>query len=339
MKLHKHLQFMLSRKRPAWGQGWSDTHDYISEAINNVGYHTFSDDAGNLICTTEFTGVLFSCHLDTVHRAEGDIEVRMDEFGIVTGWHQAQPVAQSGMCKGTVHCGHDPMHYAPPAEMTRCVLGADDAAGAYIMLRMIEENIPGTYVFHNSEEIGCLGSKDIASVPYSVGGLDLEQDFTHAIAFDRKGTSDFIHDQLGERMASAEFCAELITRLSAKGLNYRREIGLVTDTAMYADLVQECINLSVGYYDEHTENERLDYGHLTLLLDTILADPKLFIGLPVVRDNTRPVYSDWEDNSEPEQTVFGLVNAYPDAVADILEHTYGFDYDELFEALNMMEAA
>lgn len=326
MKLHKHLQFMLSRKRPAWGQGWSDTHDYIAEVIKDVGHNTFSDDAGNLICTTEFTGVLFSCHLDTVHRGEGDIDVYVDEFGIVTGWHQTIPEVKSGMSKelGT--------------KFVRTILGADDAAGAYIMLRMIEENIPGTYIFHNSEEIGCLGSKDIASVPYSVDGYDLEQDFTHAIAFDRKGTSDFIHDQLGERMASAEFCADLITRLSAKGLNYRREIGLVTDTAMYSDYVQECINLSVGYYDEHTENERLDYGHIELLLDTILSDRQLFIGLPVARDNKNPTYSDWTDNSTPAtQSIFGLLTSYPDEVAQLLEHTYGFDYNELFEALNIME--
>lgn len=327
MKLHRHLKYMLSLKRPAWGKGWATTHDYIADAIYEAGYDTISDNDGNLICTTKFTGVLFSCHLDTVHRTDGDIEVCMDDFGIVTGWHQAPPVAKSGMSKEM------------GSKRERCVLGADDAAGAYIMLRMIEQGIPGTYVFHNSEEIGCLGSKAIADTEFSVGGYDLEKDFTHAIAFDRKGTSDFIYNQLGENMASPEFSAELISRLSAKGLNYRREFGLVTDTAMYADYVQECINLSVGYYDEHTSAERLDYGHLELLLDTILSDRQLFEGLPVARDNSVPRYSDWEDDDElEEETVFGLITSHPNAVADLLEHTYGFDYHELFQALNDAEA-
>lgn len=331
MKLHNHLQFMLEHKRPAYGNGWKATLNYVKEVIHNADHFVTIDDAGNLVCTTEFTGVLFSCHLDTVHRVEGNVEVCVDDFGIVTGYHQ-KASAQSGLNKDL------------SSKRERCVLGADDAAGAYIMLRMIEENYPGTYVFHNAEEIGCLGSKAIADNDYSVGGYDLQDDFTHAIAFDRKGTSDFIYKQLDEVMCSGECTADLITRLSSRGLNYRREIGLVTDTAMYADYVQECINLSVGYYDEHTAEERLDSGHVDLLLDTILADRELFTGLPVARDNTVHDFGDGDSwygattRTDLPSTILGLIEEYPMAIADLLEEQFGYDFDELFDTLNQMDA-
>ena len=38
-------------------------------------------------------------------------------------------------------------------------LGADDGAGIYIMLRMIETKKPGLYVFHRGEERGGIGAK------------------------------------------------------------------------------------------------------------------------------------------------------------------------------------
>ena len=37
-------------------------------------------------------------------------------------------------------------------------LGADCTTGIYIMLNMIEARVPGVYVVHAAEEIGCLGS-------------------------------------------------------------------------------------------------------------------------------------------------------------------------------------
>lgn len=332
--LPDHLAYLLSMKRPAGGIGWSLATKYVEGVIEDAGYDCIRDDMGNVICTTEYNGVLFSCHLDTVHDTDGLLDVEIDDFGIVTAYHTVQG-AISGMSKELQE------------KRERCVLGADDAAGAYIMLKMIENNYPGTYVFHAAEEIGCLGSKALADTPYSLNGYDLKEDITHAVAFDRKGTSDFIWSQLGERMCSPECSAELISRLSALGLNYRKEYGLVTDTAMYADQVEECINLSVGYYDEHTSKERLDFGHVELLLATILANREMFADLPAVRDVSEVVdVSPWDDEDgydyytpaygvPKDDTILALVETYPDAVADILEQL-GYDYNNLFATINQV---
>ncbi|MCP4342899.1 MAG: hypothetical protein GY799_29455 [Desulfobulbaceae bacterium] len=228
----------------------------------------------------------------------------------------------------------------------REILGADDAAGIFIMLRMIENNIPGTYIFHADEEIGCVGSSALADGEYTIDGYDLLTDYDVAIAFDRRGTQDFIHRQLGQEMCSGAFQFELCKRLNTGTiLNYRGAEGCITDTAMYADLVPECINLSVGYYDEHSEDERLDYGHLCALLLVILEDHKLFENLPVVRELPEPDGEfDWEndpdqydaiDDWELPTNLPDLVRSFPDAVTDILEGM-GYDYNEVLYTLDEM---
>ena len=293
------------------------------EAAHDAGHVATIDLNGNVICTTNYSGVLFSCHTDTMHKDEGENDIEVDDFGIVTAWRK--PKVQSGM----------------DAKRERDILGADDGAGIYIMLRMIEEGIPGTYVFHADEEIGCKGSRALAEAPWSIGGFDLEDDFTHAIAFDRRGTSDLITWQLGMEMCSRACSVELMNRLNTESsLNYKPAEGIVTDTAMYEDQVQECINLSVGYYDEHTTDERLDLGHLYALLARILENPELFVGLPVARDLdeediTPDNYTFVPDSPAIEDdTVASLVLKHPREVAEVLEGFFGVDYDELFNLLN-----
>ena len=321
--MHEYLERLLSIKRPSGGIGVEKALQLIGDVIGAAGEEWFRDEHDNIICTTTPTGTLFSCHTDTMHRTEGRNRINVDDFGIVTAWtterHQAKVKPGMGF------------------KSERDVLGADDGAGIYIMLRMIEEHIPGTYVFHANEEIGCVGSNAIAANPdYPINGYHLG-DFTHAIAFDRRGTSDFITNQLGTEMCSAEFRYELTSRLNINtALSYKPAIGLVTDTAMYADFIPECINMSVGYYDEHTCDERLDLIHLETLLGVILDRQGMFENLPAARE--LPDYSnDTEDNYwDHQETIEGLCRCYPAAVADMLK-AEGYDYHELFELLNRMD--
>lgn len=329
------LREILEHRRPAGGRGVSLTQQLICNFIEEAGHIGVIDEHDNIICHTKHTGVLFSCHTDTMHDGEGLNEIRVDEFGITTAWSKTPKRVRSGMCKGGVTCHHDPMH---KVELQRDVLGADDGAGIYIMLRMIEAGIYGTYVFHADEEIGCVGSQALASETFSIDGFDLATDFTHAIAFDRKGTSDVVYDQMGEVMCSNRCRIELMARLNVgTPMSYKPAIGLVTDTAMYSELVPECINLSVGYYDEHTNDERLDLGHLEMLLGHILDNQDLFENLPVAREK-EPFPTEYEEDDDWEQpeTVSDLCMEYPLAVADLLE-SQGYDYEELFNILNDMD--
>ena len=55
--------------------------------------------------------------------------------------------------------------------------------------------------------------------------------------------------------------------------------------------MSECINLSVGYYDQHSKNERQDLPFLEKLVDACVAMD--WAALPAERDPTAdPVYED-----------------------------------------------
>jgi hypothetical protein len=149
------------------------------------------------------------------------------------------------------------MIYLPQSSRSNC-LGADCTAGIYAALRMIEAEVPVSYMFHRNEEIGGLGSRWIANIQ-----ADWISRYSHVVSLDRRGTNDIITHQVGERTASDAFAGELADALD---MAHKPAIGIFTDSANYAHLVPECTNISVGYYNEHTPDEHLD----TLYLESLI---------------------------------------------------------------------
>lgn len=201
----------------------------------------YQDIYGNWIVQTDANAtILFSAHTDTVHRQDGRQTVACTADGIVT------------LSRRSRH--------------QRNCLGADDTAGCWILINLIRANVPGTYIFHYGEERGCIGSSALA------GSCEpwLKR-FKHAIAFDRRGTTDVITHQLSSRCASEAFATALAGALTSAGLpGYFPEHGVYTDTASYVDIIPECTNISVGYEDEHSARESLDTAHLGKLRDALL---------------------------------------------------------------------
>jgi hypothetical protein len=204
------------------------------------------------------TNILWSAHIDTMHNSTPELitqEVFLDTFGTAF-------VDQASDC-----------------------LGADDGAGVFLMLEMIDANVEGTYIFHRGEERGGWGSSQIAELH-----ADYIKQFTHAVAFDRRGTTSIITHQRGGRCASDELGTALI-KLFGKDFQLDTT-GIYTDTAEYAHLVPECLNISIGYQSEHTSAETLDTAHVLRMRDTILAYDWKRQALPVVRKpEPRPLYS------------------------------------------------
>ena len=69
----------------------------------------------------------------------------------------------------------------------------------------MEASIPGVYVIHTGEEIGCIGSQAIVK--------DRPQWFDYvqfAISFDRKGYSSVVTYQMGHRTCSDNFADSFI---------------------------------------------------------------------------------------------------------------------------------
>lgn len=271
------LLTMLTYRRPHKGDLW---REWVERFILPCG--AVERSHGNFVLDVgDAPRVLFSAHVDTVHRADGYQKVIYDDVCSMVYKDDGEP------------------------------LGADDAAGCWMMLRLIEAGIPGRYIFHVGEEVGCIGSRELAkqhedadlrpdndewvtkvapcnsslsqgnsSLPqgnYDLDGIEI------AIAFDRKGTDNLITHQMMGRCASDEFGDALAGELNKSGMSYKLDnTGVVTDTASYMEIVSECTNLSVGYESEHTSNEVQDIDHLFSLRDALIAVD--WDALPAVRD-------------------------------------------------------
>ena len=196
------------------------------------------DDYGNYILPAESKGskVIISTHTDSVHA--------MGELQGVT--------AVDGVAK-----------LSSEEKISNC-LGADDAAGIYVALRMIEAGVRNvTYIFHRQEESFGKGSQWLADNHES-----WLRNFDICLALDRRGTSDIVTSQLGMECASSEFAESLAEQL---GIGHKPAFGSFTDSASYMHIIPECSNLSVGYYNEHTRHEVLDLNYLELISQRLIA--------------------------------------------------------------------
>jgi len=241
MKIPEVLQELLQLKRPHGGLGEKAAGGTVIAEVRNAGYTPVTDGLGNIhVQLGEDNGLVFAAHLDTVHRTDGRL-------------YLAQ-----------VEATHEVMAFSDPECTKAEVLGADDAAGVYILLRMITAGVQGTYLFFVGEEVGGVGSSSFvqANPNFSANAV---------ISFDRRGTGDVITHQGMHRTCSDEFAEALANELrwpKCGALNYRpSEQGVYTDSKEFAHIVPECTNISVGYYNEHTSSEYLDLVHLEALAD------------------------------------------------------------------------
>ena len=248
-------------------------HDSVGE-LNFIGQYLTPlnptlkfDEDGNVLAyvvdnSKGQSTVMWSCHIDTMHRNNTKDpdrltqEVWLDEQGIAF-------VTDKEDC-----------------------LGADDGAGIWLMLEMIKADAAGTYVFHRGEEKGCWGSSQLA-----VSHRAWLETFTHAIAFDRKGTTSIITHQTGSRACSDELGNKLIELL---GMSHALDTtGVYTDTAEYMEIIPECVNISSGYYSEHSHKETLDTNYILSLRDAMCAVDWLTAELPAVRDPAVKSFGAW----------------------------------------------
>jgi hypothetical protein len=208
-------------------------------ADENADWEVWQDEGGNvLVSTDQHATTLFTCHTDTCH------------WGAKTPRHTLRFYEEDGDIFVGTKDGD--------------CLGADDGTGAWLMLAMIGAGVPGLYIFHRAEEVGCKGSRWIAdNTPDVLEGIE------RAIAFDRKGYDDVVEQQVGHRCASQKFAKKLGKAL---GFDHSKcnPIGSVTDTAQYMDDVSECTNISVGYFYQHGPREIQNLSFAVALRDKLL---------------------------------------------------------------------
>jgi len=190
--------------------------------------------------------------------------------------------------------------YLKKGSQAHC-LGADNAAGCWLLMELCRAKVPGLYIWHRAEECGGKGSKFFVKEnrPMLTG-------IKRAIAFDRRSVHSIITHQRSERCCSDTFADELAEKLSlympnALMTHFKKDdTGSFTDTANYTDIVAECTNISVGFYEEHSRSESLDLWHLCGLRDACLK--VRWDDLPTVRDPKKPEfkyssYSHWSGST------------------------------------------
>ena len=214
------------------------------------------DEFGNLFIKIGESDVMFTSHLDTATSALSEVVHVIDGVNIKTDG--------------------------------KSILGADDKAGVTIMLHMIENNIPGLYYFFLGEEVGCVGSRKVAT-KYKE---EKQEGINKVISFDRRGTTSIITFQSGSRCCSDKFGDELSKQLNLANdtFSYKNDTtGLLTDSIQFVKLYPECTNISVGYQNEHTFSEVQNIEHLEKLAEACLKVD--WNNLPVDRDPSKTEYN------------------------------------------------
>jgi len=126
------------------------------------------------------------------------------------------------------------------------ILGADDKAGVQIIHDLFDQC---NFILTRDEEVGLLGARSLASMTYVADKLE-EIEVPCLLEFDRMGNSDIVGPW------NEYCCEELADDISAiSGGAYNPEMGVCTDLDELKDLGVEGVNLSVGYYQQHTKNE------------------------------------------------------------------------------------
>jgi hypothetical protein len=239
---------------------------------------------------------LFSCHIDTCHNEEEKesyqllYDANKEELFLDETKEVKDKKKNGSQTTGFTTSGSDPgwsWKNRARGKVASC-LGADDGAGVWMLLQMIEAKIPGAYIFHRGEERGGIGANAMLS-------KDREwlKKYKSAVAFDRAGDADVVTTQGGTKCCSNEYAEALCKALTSPEMAIKYETstgGTFTDTKVYIGVIPECVNISVGYKRQHGPDESLDYGHLYALLD-IVKHVK-WDELPIRRDpNSAPTYT------------------------------------------------
>jgi len=228
----------------------------IQKLINE--YNFKFDDNGNLyrvIYTAENTSptTMFTAHTDTVlttKRYNWMRKLKLD-------W---------GKSKIVNHVFSKTRDFVKTDGKT--TLGADDKAGVAIILDMIRYKKPGIYYLFRGEEVGLIGSGKLRNSIFE--NTDLKN-VTKCISLDRKGYNSVITHQRYKRSCSDEFATEVCRKLNRFGFWFAPDpFGSSTDSRILDDRINECTNISVGYFKAHSDAECQDLEFLIDLTDAFV---------------------------------------------------------------------
>ena len=232
-----------------------------------------------------FSNTMFTSHLDTIDRSPSTYDYKTWDAKEQKWIYAEKENIPSDELKPIIH------EFAGDFVKSdgKTNLGADDKAGVTIMLNLMSEGIPGLYYFFMGEESGCAGSSSMSRVYDNKVKEGKLPQVNKCVAFDRRGYESVITEQMGTVCCSNEFAKEIASKLNEYGFWYKPDdTGVYTDSAEFSDIISECTNLSVGYFNEHTTTEKQDLEFLELL--AVVLTKIDWENLKIVRDVTNIKY-------------------------------------------------
>jgi hypothetical protein len=123
-------------------------------------------------------------------------------------------------------------------------LGADDRAGIYSILLLIQRGLRPNIAFTHDEETGMGGARALSLVKMEDYGITNN----FLIELDRHGTEQVVYYRCGNE----EF------KKFIEGYGFKREVGSASDISQLAPAWNvAAVNVGIGYYSEHTKQEML----------------------------------------------------------------------------------
>lgn len=182
-------------------------------------------------------------------------------------------------------------------------IGADDRAGCGIVWKL--RHLGHSLLITSGEECGCVATHRIMKSLYWQKKIAEHQ---FAIEFDRRSNNDIVFYDVGTNKFATYVANET---------GYKAAPGSVTDIS---HLCQDIcgVNMSVGYYDEHTANERLVLKEFERTLDTAYKwlSKKDLPRFPFVKDDLfycsyRPALYDFDEEYFSDRFVTNTQNFNP----------------------------
>lgn len=140
-------------------------------------------------------------------------------------------------------------------------LGADDRAGIYAIIRLIEDGFRPHIILTTEEETGCNGALELVLEAYRTSPFD---NLKYIIELDRQGFNDCVFYECGN-----EKFHDYIQQFG-----FKEQKGSFSDISFICPMWKVCgVNLSIGYYYEHSPAEFLVEG----MFEDILASVKIML--------------------------------------------------------------
>ena len=185
-----------------------------------------------------------------------------------------------------------------PSNRRREGLGADDKNGIWVALKCLQKYDYIKVAFFYGEEIGCLGS--------ARAEMKFFDDVRFVVQPDRKGFKDLITE-----IGCCPICDdEFLKLIDFQSFGYAEQSGLMTDVETLLDngLTVNCLNISCGYYEPHTDDEftvKADLLNCLALVEHIIENVTERIeyeyeSYGYYRHHIRPAYYDWYDDNQYE---------------------------------------